>query len=324
MYKIFLRTYYTLFILTLFSLKITGQDIGYFIIESNVAEFLIVVDNDFENYLEISSGDTLSLLSGKRSFRMIAPTINDNFFEKTIYSGLITGISIQVKDFNKYPRSSYSLLTSKNPVNIKIFTDLDSEIIINGTPMGYGSYSGFLTPDLYNLTINNTQLGSSKLTFETNLMENEIIKRFNQDYSTTPKILKFLPSVGYFSNKQYKKGAFTLFTISSLLFSSKLLQSSAEELEHDLKLARQNPFNPIYQQDESFKARIEKILDKQDKHRRNSRITLLSAGLIYCVTTFDSFRKPKGGYKTIPRQLSISYDMVDSKIVPTLNTKLSF
>ena len=56
--------------------------------------------------------------------------------------------------------------------------------------MGYGSYSGFLTPDLYNLTINNTQLGSSKLTFETNLMENETIKRFNQDYSTIPEICK--------------------------------------------------------------------------------------------------------------------------------------
>ena len=64
MLKLLIRTTLYLALIGIATSKIQSQETGYLIIETNVSEFLLVVDDDFYNYLEVVSGDTLALSPG--------------------------------------------------------------------------------------------------------------------------------------------------------------------------------------------------------------------------------------------------------------------
>jgi hypothetical protein len=307
-----------------FHQKPSAQETGFFVIESNVQEFLLVIDNDFENYLEVASGDTLELEQGERLFRMIAQNVNDNEFGSTIYADSLTSLNIQASTFSRRPRSSYNLITSENPTNFSIQTDNNSEIYIDSEFAGQGYFDGFLPPGEYDIQLINDDLISSKFVLDANVIELQHFSRFNTDHSTIPRLLRYLPGVGYISNKQNRKAIITYSLLAGMIVSSNLYSIAGDEVDEDILLARQAPIDEPYPTNELFLARIQRFEDKQDRYYRNARLLLVTAGLTYAFTTWDSFRKPKGGYLTVPSGLGIVASEIDGNYYPMLSKKITF
>jgi len=301
MSKIFLRTYFSLFILTFFSLKTTGQDIGYFIIESNLKEFLLVVDDDFKNYLEVTSGDTLALKPGERSLRMIAPNVKDNLFKTTIFADSIVGISIQFSQFNRNPRSSYSLITSENYNNFEIQTDYDSEIYVNDKLVSTGEYSDFLPPNTYKIDLIHPEFGTSSFKIEASLFEFNQISRFNEDPVSAPKVVQFIPGARYVLTKQYGKSAATYTSLLILGFGLNYLddQFSSKKSDYDSTLR-------LYNSAESsadaiqYRNEILTIRDEMDDINLKTGVVISAIAMVSAFAVWDGFRKPKSGYVVIP------------------------
>lgn len=298
MIKVLIHTavYFTL--LAVFSIKSLGQETGYLIIESNVTEFLLVVDDDFENYLEVVSGDTLSLTPGERRFRMVSPNVNDNQFKSTIYADSILGVSIQFSNFSRETMSSYYIISEGNLRNFRIQTDSESEIFIDNKKIGIGKFDGFIPPGKRLVTITHPEFGSSEFDIKPSIFEYEQIHRYNSDPVKAPKFLQLMPGARFLQTRQYGKALITYSTFAILsinLFDQKnQYNNNLKSYDRLLDIYESSPTIP-----EAI-ANREKARDKLAKIESNqTNMVWTSFGIVavYGLSTWLGLKKPKGGYK---------------------------
>jgi hypothetical protein len=295
------RTFTILFFLVVGTEISKAQETGYLIIETNVSEFLLVVDDDFYNYLEVSSGDTLALSPGSRNFRMVAPNVNDNLFDTEIFADSIIGISIQFSQIYRVPRSSYDLITSENPINYRIQTDANSEIHIDNITVGFGIYEGLLAPGEHKIRITHPEYGSSNFKINSNLFELGSVSRYNVDPVSAPKAVQFIPGARYVLTKQYGKLAISYFGIALTAVGYSYLDGefNTKEREHDRIYALYNATESTL---EAVNLRNEMVSLRDDMDAINSQsyIVIGVALGIAAYTVYDGFKKPKAGYKIAP------------------------
>lgn len=305
MIKFFIRAYFYLILLFIITCNSFAQETGYLIIESNLAEFLLVIDNDFENYLEVTSGDTLTIEQGERRFRMVAPNVNDNLFSETILEDEIIGINVQVTQLKRKPISSYEILV--NQTNVEIFTDRESSIYINEKFIGNAYSSLFLEPGSYYLLITHPTHGSLKKPLDVSLTDQLLISRYNQNPKRKSALLNIVPGGGYLINKDYRKAKFTYATLglltAGIIYSNyrfDYIQGKISD-QTDAILSPQNPELVLSSSNKNFFTQS----DLERVEQRVSRLTL-TAILVYGLTTIDGFRKPRQGYWDRPQRTQLS------------------
>ncbi len=311
--KIIKLLFLGVFILLLNASEVKGQQFGSIIIKSNVENLYLVIDNDFDNYKQISSGDTLLLLSGEKQLRLISPYFADYVQKVSVFPSITTTVEVKLKNVSRVNKSSWEILFIENRINSIIKTDDDSQIYINNALVGFGYYEGFLAPKKHSIEIVHPSFGSSSFSFSANLFDTTFHQKYNQDPVTVSSGLQFLPGFRYLKTKQFGKATLTYL---GLISTSLGLMSIKDR--YDSKQSDYNDALFLYQNATTISGaiRYRRELDEiKDEMNLINNINYAVIGLGVAITTIsiiDGFKKPKSGYK-----LS-RYD--NYNIAPTLQT----
>ncbi len=292
---------------------------GKFVIESNIEDFILLIDDDLDNPLYLSSGDTLELPSGTYAFRGIQQGYHDTKFMGTIFSEQTTGMQINFnKPRNVAPRSSYR--TIANGYNVTIYSEEGAEIFVDQVLMGYSQISLLLPDNSYELFINHPEFGTLTDKFESTLEAQKELHHYFNDYRNIPNVVRFVPGLVYFINDEKKEAFLTVASIGSLLAYSSYSQKKVERIRQDRDLFLFGGYVP----GPSVDKRLDDYEKDISKNKRRSTLSFVGAGLIYTFTTYKAFKRPKGGYSKPPIQIGAQAFNQSGQVVPQLYFTFNF
>ncbi|MDR9415589.1 MAG: PEGA domain-containing protein [Gracilimonas sp.] len=289
-------------------------------------EFYIVVDRDFENAHLVNRGDSVKVNPGDRHITLVWRTINDHQFTTDIEAGETTERSVY-HSFPTNPKSSYQAIA--NQTNLFITTDENSTVYINDRRYGKHMVQTFLNPGTYQLRIEHPELGTLRKKIKVNSLNVTEVARFNENPSKLSFATKLLPGAEYIASRRYKRAVFTYVGLG-LLTTNLIWQN---QLYSD-KLDEFNEFKSLYKNAQSSQDAIKyrrntvKAEETLNQIVANFNISLLLAGILYTLTTFDSFRKPKSGYryssKYLNNSVSFSTRIINSSTPFLFSLKIAF
>lgn len=283
-----------LYLITLCPTVLAQEKAGWVKFVFNQAEVILVADNDYQNILNISSGDSLLMRAGSHRLLLIGKNFND--YKSTV---TVLADSTVTKRMNFYlresPFSSFEIFESGR--NVAISTDDDGEIFVDGNHVGTSYSEILLTPGIHHLNIKHEQYGDLTTPFD--VMERQVteVARYNADPTPTPTHVKLLPGGSYLANQQRGKAMITYvgliaFTASSIhennRYNSLDKQYQAQYLDY---LTASSP-------DEALRFREKATNTLDDMKATNTKLTLSVIGIaaVYLASTLDGLRKPKAGY----------------------------
>lgn len=292
---------------------------GKFVIESNIEDFILLIDDDLGNPLYVSSGDTLELPSGTFAFRGIQQGYHDTKFKGTIYPAQTSGMQINFnKPQNVSPRSSYKTIV--NGYNVTIYSEEGAEIFVDQVLIGYSQVSLLLPDTSYELFINHPEFGTLTDKFESALEAQKELHHYFNDYRNIPNVVRFVPGLVYFINDQKSKALFTVGGIGSLIALSGHFINKAQKIRQE----RETFISQGYVPGPSVDQRFDDYDNDIKKNKRRATLSLIGAGLIYTFTTYKAFKRPKGGYATPPVQFNAQALNRNGQLAPQLHFTFNF
>ncbi|MEX0610276.1 MAG: PEGA domain-containing protein [Balneolaceae bacterium] len=262
----------------------------------DMERFYLVIDNDLSDPYLLTRGDSIQVKSGKRNIKVVWFTIHDHSFSTTIKADEMNNINVRIASFPEYPRTSYETIVSQT--NLFIRTDLNSTVYIDGEKVGKHTVQTLVKPGKRLIHITHPKYGELKKEVEVNSRSVTELDRFNENPSKLPFVLKLLPGAEYLSTKRYKRAATTYAGLGAM-FTNLIIQNTRYSKSS-------NRFNQLTKEylnaqtsQKAVSLREMAALEREGMKgiNRNIQLTYLAGGVLYLISTWDSIRKPKEGYK---------------------------
>jgi hypothetical protein len=270
---------------------------------TNLDSFYVFIDSDFRQYRKIFKNDSLQLPVGPRKITVVSEFSSDFELVVEIFAGKTTVHRLTVgktreRNFllsrSSYPRISWG-------ANLLIYTDEDSDILINGKWVGRGAVKIDTVAGSYNIVARHEFAGSTSRTVFVRANRLALLEMYNKPQKGVSRGLSLMPGFSQFYQGKKVKGAmFFGLTLTGVILANKF-QNSFEENNFDYEnLVR------TYQgvDNETDALRVGDQLQKSyDDSRRNARLRdtfLIAAAVVYLGNFIDAWVKgPKSGYREI-------------------------
>lgn len=285
---------FLLSLISLCSTVLAQEKAGWVKFIFNQDKVILIADNDYQNFLKISSGDSLLMKAGSHRLLLIGENFND--YKSTV---TILNDSTVTKRMNFYlretPFSSYELFDSGR--NVAISTDDDGKIFVDGNLVGTSYSELLLSPGIHHLKITHEQYGD--LATRLDVAEGKIteIARYNSDPTPTPTYIKLLPGGSYLANQQRGKAFITY--VGLLAFTAAAIHENNRYNSLDEQYQTQYlNYLTASSPDEALRYREIATNTLDDMNAANTKLTLSVIGIatVYLASTLDGLRKPKSGY----------------------------
>lgn len=295
--KILLPFYFILFLFS--SSQIAAQNTefsnAWLKVISNLQQYYVVIDQDFEHPHLINRGDSIKVAPGSRHITIVWETVND----KTFTINAKAGKTIDRQIFHAFPtnpRSSYKTIVSQT--NLIITTDPNSSIYMDGKYLGKGDAQVLRKPGAYKLLIKHPTFGSLKKKISVNTFHVKYIERYNRDPEPGIEVFNFIPAGGYIQNRQSIKTAITYVSFGAGITALIYLNNSYKKHDNN-----RMEFIDQYSEASTIKDavffRIMAEREIEEIEQINNTMKNIGIGMIalYVLTTLDGMRKPRDGYK---------------------------
>ena len=301
------------------------EDKGWLKLITNIEQFYLILDNNYEYVYEFSTGDSVLVDAGVHRILIVGENFSDYKSTWRIQPDTTTTKKINFY-LSEYPQTSYQII--KNRRNVAISTDENSDIFVDSKLVGTNYTEILLNPGLHRLEIKHPEYGNLKTSFMVGSQSLVEIGRYNQDPTPTPAILKILPGASYLANQQYLKAGITYVGLIGLSSLAVQYNNKYEDLDTEYQryytqyLTASSPENAI-----RFREFSLNTLDEMEQ--TNTKLTLSVVGIaaVYLVSTIDGFRKPKSGYKGpsfyVP-DFTVATNPITGESYPTLSFSKSF
>lgn len=279
-------------------LKITVPTQSYSFLDS----FYVVIDDKYEDYKKLSKLDSLLIPVGMRSVTLITKHYEDRRFQVKITKGKTTIKSISLTRSNDpiYTLINSSYLWIKSGINIVIYTDDDSDVLIDNKLIGQGIVKMDLPSGQYEVITRHKLAGKSRRFITINSKKLKKLIMYNRPEKTKSRLFSLFPGASQVYKKEMTKGSviFGLTSISLILatyYQTSYINnndfykqywfwyeiSTSEELENFYRGKAQHHYESA----------------QNDIKMRN--IFLYTALGIYIFNIIDAiWKKPDGGYRT--------------------------
>lgn len=300
---------------------------GYLQVTTNLDNYYLVVNHDYENVALHKRNDKITLQAGFNHIRLVWEGMND--YEDIILIQEDQVFELRpVIDFDEFPEKS-SLSIVRNYRNLSIYTDEQSEIYINDTYLGTGLVSGMLNPGVYEMKIVHPKSGVLEKELIVRQAKYNEVFRFNEDPNQIAKPFRILPGLGYYANGEFGKAATTWMATSILIFNVWVQNRSYERARSNydelvLKYNNETRTDRFPQ----LRSDIDTQIDRIDDRRIKLNTSIIATGLFYAFTTYRGFQKPKRGYGLIRKQdknkIRLTYQQKYGVPVASIQFKRSF
>lgn len=297
---------------------------GWLLVRANLEQYFIVVNDDLTNAMLINRGDSIKIKSGLTKVKIVWQTIHDQNFTIDVKPGETAKADVYISTFPSYPRSSYEIIL--NQINLQVTTDRNSTVYIDGKFYGKHAIETLLNPGVYSLLITHPEYGKIREDIEVNSQTVTAFARFNKNPSKLPFAAKLLPGAEYIASKRYGRAVVTYVSLAAITANLIIQNNNFNNKEltylhwEELYQNADNTRDAI-----SFRHNAETVQGEMQQISQNFNLSLLLTGTLYILSTFDSFRKPKKGYKKKP---VITFSNFESSSVyskyPTLTYKYNF
>tara|TARA_R110000868_G_scaffold408293_7_gene691112 strand:+ start:72296 stop:73264 length:969 start_codon:yes stop_codon:yes gene_type:complete len=272
------------------------NEVGGIIIQSNIKDYFLIIDNDFENAIRITEPDTIFLPTGKYPFKLASPYKNDYLFISEIFSDSIINKSISLYSSSYNPRlSSYATLFWDS--NLMVFSEEGAEIYVNDQLVGTSGAAMHLNGGLVSVRVKN-----DGHTVKKNL---SVIPNKLQAYNLTTlpikrksQLFSFVPGASQFYKEQPLKGSaflISFFSVSTVayIFNQRFLEADNNFIRYrNLYNRSENPVE-VFQ----YAILAEENLNNAKKYSELRDLALIGVGTVYLLNVADGFfTKPKRGF----------------------------
>jgi hypothetical protein len=318
---------FSLFLFLQTNIKAQSNDnaTGWIRFDTNIEQFYLIIDEDFENHMLLNSGDSVEVPVGSHQIRMVWNNINDHRSRLVVKENQTT---VKNTSFfvTRYPRSSFNIIESSR--NVVITTDNESDIYVDGNYVGSKYSEILLAPGVYDLEIKNAVHGDLETKFFVEAYKVKDIARYNNDPTPVSIFVKLLPGGGYIGNEQYLKAGLTYAGLIGLTITSVSLNNQYGEKERLFQEQNTNYLNAqTVNAAISFREDALFTLDEMDKLNRQLTIAGVGIAVVYLATTLDGFRKPKAGYSGpslyLP-EIGLNTNPVNGNMYTEISFKKSF
>ncbi len=299
-----------------------STDYGWVKLKINIPEFFVLINRDLEKHQLYHSGDSLFLPHGYQELTIIGESIHDYNTMVYVRTGQTTRKTILFPTFPKRPRSFFHAL--QNEINIRIFTDSESDIFIDGELVGRNYTELLLSAGKHKLQIVHPEKGKLTKSFNADFQSIKTIARYNERPFNFSPILKFIPGIGYFSQKRNTRAVITIATLASLGTGIFFQNNKHNEIR--------TKYDSVYKeyllttssvQAVQYRTQAIKYLDEMDSINFKTRAFTLSALAVYAITTIDGFLKPRSGYKG-PARVHAQMSSFNSTLYSEVKLKIEF
>ncbi|MCB9211640.1 MAG: hypothetical protein H6609_19945 [Ignavibacteriales bacterium] len=280
------------------------------ILHVELNSYYLIVDKKFDDYIEIDKDSILTLPIGDHEITIVSKNYRDYEFKVKIEEGkLVTHRSTIISniiDESENNESSYSWI--KFNVNVKIFTDYDSDLFINGEFIGKGSTTQDLPEGDYKIESKHILAGNTTRLLKIRSKKFQTISMYNKPEKLWSQFLSVFPGVSQF----YKGQLFR-----SYLYLGLTISSIAMAVKYNVSFRDNNfmyeEYKKYYDKSDSKSIIIEgnlsypilenanKTQEYYDLAKRDAQIRdvfLYAAVGIYIINILDAMLiEPDGGYR---------------------------
>ncbi len=311
----------------LISTNLLAQDSSFVQLNFNSEKAFLVIDNDFEEVTEISSGDVITVLAGTRYLSLGLPNNDlERFYVQAPKDSLIVqeiqfsddGISASTFN-NNFATAEYF------QANMMILSEPDTEIMYGDSLMGVG-FAIFKSDDRFpGFQLRDNQGTISNIdTDQTGQFT--VIEKYVRPNEYSSRTLSFIPGAAQWHKQQKLKSVgFAVGTIG--LTTLYFLENSNYDSKESDYFTLLEQYRSI--ENESAALQLGNQLDRQANDLQSidnrRRLFLGLAILTYAGNIADAFLStPKGGYSN-PRPLQFYIDgiNIDGQYVSTATVKVN-
>ncbi|RNC79675.1 MAG: hypothetical protein ED557_14230 [Balneola sp.] len=299
---------------------------GTLVLDTNLEEFYLIVDDDVPNAVLAKSSIEINLQSGIRKLTVSSRYNDDYSFELDIPASDTLEYSIFISLYPRYPKTSFYTIQSGR--NLRILTDKESVIFIDGREVTSHYSELFLPNGSYELRIDNPDHGSLNSKLKINSLEVKDFIRFNEEPSRHLRPLNIIPGFGQIRKQQHIKAGVFITGVLGLgiaAIRSDALYSDKKET-FDTQFEEYLAANTVAEA-RSLRLEAESTLDEMQRINNTSRALALGTLLVYTYSIFDSFQKPKSGYRgpgNIDPSLVVQSSPVENELYPQLSIRMNF
>ena len=294
-------------------------------LDLNLEKFYLILNNDFNNVILFSSGDSIEVPAGRNNIRIIWENVSDHSRTVNVKPGE-TDYSFINLHISRFAKSSYELIESGR--NTAITTDLGGEIFIDGKHEGTDYTELLLQPGYHDLRIEHPEYGDLSTRFMVNKFVITEIARFNKNPNPMAFPLHFVPGAAYLRNKQYNKATYTYVALGTLTSLAVVFNNKYETKEDEYDILYEEYLTATTVGNAIEKR--EKALSKREELKDlNTMLTISFVSILgtYAITTLDGMRKPKEGYRgpsNFVPLIGMSRNPISGSTYPTLVFKAKF
>ncbi len=279
----------------------TENDFGYLKIEIlNQDSVHVIVNDDFETLQKIVSGDTLALIPGRNSIRIISQHYLDMVRNYDVEEGQMKEVRLRMKPFldNKElsRRSSYPRIFWE--ANNFILTDPDTDLYIDGLYVGR-HYVIIDTAESFKVTgINESGVKLTKTLQPDDKSFFNFHKLFMKPSRKKARLLSFVPGGSQLYKRQKFKGiAFSMATIGGLslafYYESQIWGKKREFKQLNSEYQSATDPEEVF----TIGVEIERTVNESVKFSNRRDNILLGTTLVYLANIVDGFIAPKIGFR---------------------------
>lgn len=308
----------------------TEDSTSYLVILSNLENFHLVIDDRFQDALEVHAGDTIAVTPGTHRFRVVNRRIYDEEFILNMPGNTIVEKQVVFQQFyEKVDQSSAKRI--KLGGNIEVSTDNKTRIYIDGQYSGRGYAVIDTTLDTYKITLKHPEHGTITQKVELAFpFEVKTVERYHIKQVDLSLFDHAVPALGHIKQGRFKRGLGFTALLAAAATSALIINSSYNDVNSNLQatIAEYNQTT-----DTETAIRLRRQADRQfanakDKQQLRNRLLFATAG-VYAISILDTFLKPRNGYPSpsgrVTGGIAAQPNLTESGVNPglTLNLKIS-
>lgn len=263
--------------------------------------FYVVIDEKYEDFEKLSKFDSLLIPIGLRSVTIITEHYEDARFKVKITEGKTTVKSISLARSNDpiYILINSSYLWIKSGINVVIYTDDDSDVLIDNKLIGHGIVKMDLPSGQYEVITRHKLAGNSRRFITINSKKLKKLIMYNRPEKTKSQLFSLFPGASQVYKKENTKGSVIFGLTSVSLILAAYYQTS---YINNNDLYKQYWFwykISITEELENFyRGKAQNHYESAQNAVKMRNIFLYTALGIYVFNIIDAlWKKPDGGYR---------------------------
>ncbi|MGH7595227.1 MAG: DUF5683 domain-containing protein [bacterium] len=279
--------------------QVNLQQYGHLKIFTNFDTIYIVVDGDFNQYRPLANGDSIKLAVGIRKITLVSRVTLDYEFDVDIKENVTIERRFSLGKVTNYlvynAHSSYPKLYWR--ANLMIYTDDESDILIDGKSVGPGYVMLDLKAGTYKATTKHPLAGKTTTSITVRSNRLTIAEMYNKPKKTTARLLSVLPGWSQYYQKETMEGLMIgTATVVGLGLAYKFHQDYNKNNVDYLEFRDQ--YSKAQTEPEALRLgnKAETSFRAAEKAANIRDILLYSALGIYIYNLIDGWNAPKSGY----------------------------